>query len=151
MHPRWFALVTGVMYLTLGITAFVPWFSTYPPELPPLRLEVSYGMFMGLFAQNIVNKVAIIAFGIAGLLAYSARNHSEWRSIVYARTVAIVMGAAAILGLIPATSTFFGYWPLFGAEAYLHGVNALAGVYFGFQSALGKVESDSQPAPTARG
>lgn len=143
MHPRWFALVTGVMYLTLGITALVPWFSTYPPTLPPLRLEASYGLFMGLFAQNIVNKLAIIAFGIAGLVAYGSKAHSEWRSIVYARAVAVVMGIAAILGLIPATNTFFGLWPLFGAEAYLHGINALAGAYFGFQSALGQAEARS--------
>lgn len=140
MHPRNFAFISGLLYIALGVASLVPTFSTYPADLPPLRLEASYGLFLGLFPQNIINKVAIIAFGFAGLAAYKTRAHSEWHSMVYARTVAIVMGAAAILGLIPATRTFFGFWPLWGAEAVLHGINALAGAYFGFNTALGRTK-----------
>lgn len=52
--------------------------------------------------------------------------------MTYARAVALVMGAAAALGAVRATSRFFGYWPLWGTEAVLHGANAAVGAWFGF-------------------
>lgn len=42
------------------------------------------------------------------------------------------MGGAAALGVIPATKTGFGYWPLWGNEAAFHALNAAVGGYFGF-------------------
>lgn len=128
--PRRFALISGVVYVALGILSLIPALSTMPPEYPRLHLETSYGAFFGLFAQNIVNKLAILAFGAAGLAAY--RSKSDKTPVLYARAVTIVMGAAAILGVIPATDTFFGYWPLFGNEAMFHAVNAFIAAYFGF-------------------
>jgi hypothetical protein len=42
------------------------------------------------------------------------------------------MGIAAILGIFSETNTLGGYWPLFGADAWLHAVFAVAGGYYGF-------------------
>lgn len=134
---RKFALITGALYIVLGVASLIPSLST-TSGLPPLHLEVSYGLFLGLFAQNIINKVAIIAFGVAGLLAYFSSNRSVQHSRLYARAVFVVMGLAALLGAVPSTSTFFGYWPLWGYEALLHGANALLGGYFGFVVATDK-------------
>lgn len=131
MIAKRFALAFGSLYLLIGVASFIPALSI-AYGLPRLNLEVSYGLFLGLFPQNIINKVAILVFGVAGLLAARSTFDSEWKSTVWARTVFVVMGTAAVLGIYPPTSTFFGYWPLWGYEAILHGVNALIAGYFGF-------------------
>lgn len=130
MAVRKYALISGILYVALGIASLVPALSTMPAEYPRMRLDVSYGAFLGLFPQNIVNKIAILVFGVAGIAASRSRRDSA--SVAYARAVAVVMGAAAVLGVIPATQTFFGLWPLWGNEAVLHGANALIGAIFGF-------------------
>jgi hypothetical protein len=135
MPARKFALISGIAYLALGLASLLPALSTTSADLPRLHLETSYGLFLGLFAQNIVNKIAILLFGAAGIAAYVSDGEGQRRSILYSRAVFFVMGAAAILGAIPATSTFFGYWPLFGNEALLHGANALLGGLFGYMLA----------------
>ena len=94
--------------------------------LPQLRLEDSYGMFLGYFPMNILNKLALVSFGIAGF--FSAARLSS--SLIWCRAVFVVMGFAAVLGLIPQTYTLFGYWPLFGAEVFAHGLFALLAIYF---------------------
>lgn len=129
MSPRTFALGSGLLYLALGAVSLHPAFSMRPYDLPPLHLDVSYGLLFGFFAQNVLNKIALLAFGVAGLLVAFSGPESRKRSIVYARAVAIVMGVAAGLGLHPTTSTVFGYCPLWGYQAAFHAVNALLASY----------------------
>lgn len=118
--------------LLIGIVSLIPGIEGSAVSLPALTLDTSYGLFLGLFAMNIVNKVALILFGVAGIAVASMKFNSLPRSITWSRTVAIVMGIAAILGFIPQTNTFFGYWPLFGFEALAHAAFAIVGAYFGF-------------------
>ncbi len=119
--------------LLLGIAAFIPALSTYSTDLlRPLELNTSHGLFLGFLAMNVVNKVALIVFGIGGIWAASREAVSLPRSITWSRAVAIVMGVGAVLGMIPATSTFFGYWPLYGYEVAVHASFALLGGYFGY-------------------
>lgn len=132
MHPKQFALVGGIVMLVMGALAFVPSFSVYPDWLPVLNLETSYGLFLGLFAMNVVNKVALIAFGIAGILASRAPTTNLPASINFSRWVLFVMAPLAVLGLIPQTSLLGGYWPLFGYNVAAAGVFAVLGAYFGF-------------------
>lgn len=133
MHPRRFAMVGGAIMLLIGIAAFIPAFSTYSTDLlRPLELNTSHGLFLGFLPMNIINKLALVVFGIAGIWASSGDTVSLPRSISWARAVAIVMGLGAVLGLIPATSTFFGYWPLYGYEVVVHAAFALLGGYFGY-------------------
>jgi hypothetical protein len=137
MHPKRYAFIAGIIFLALGILSFIPGLSQDPYQdssatLPPLELQSSYGLFLGLFAMNIVNKIVLLAFGIGGIAASQMSGRELPASIFYAKTVLVVMGIGAILGMIPATQTFFGYWPLFGNEVWLHGVSALIGGYFGF-------------------
>ena len=133
MHPRRFAMIAGAIMLVLGIAAFIPALSTYSADsLRPLELNTSHGLFLGFLAFNVVNKVALIGFGLAGIWAASREAVALPRSITWARAVALVMGLGAVLGLIPATSTFFGYWPLYGADVVVHAVFALTGAYFGY-------------------
>ena len=133
MNSRAFAFWGGIVMLVMGTLALIPNLSAHPPWLPPLRLDVSYGLFLNIFPMNIINKLALIAFGLAGILtANSTRN-----SILYSRVVFFVMGTAAVLGMFPQTYTFFGLWPLFGAEVLTHGIFALLGAYAGFAPQAG--------------
>ncbi|MGZ5278642.1 MAG: hypothetical protein ACXWC9_01790, partial [Pseudobdellovibrionaceae bacterium] len=57
----------------------------------------------------------------------------------------------AVLGLIPQTQTFFGYWPLFGAEVWFHGTVAAISAYFGFAKREVELKRQTFPAtPTTR-
>ena len=133
MQPKKFARIGGTVMLILGLLALIPSLSsTITDDLPALRLETSYGWFLGLFAMNIINKLALIAFGILGIAAASSTTRSLPMSINFSRLVFYVMGAGAILGLIPATQTFFGYWPLFGGEVLVHAIFAGLGAYAGY-------------------
>lgn len=146
MSPKNFALFGGILMLVLGAVALIPSMVGPVEGLPALYLETSYGLFLGLFAMNIVNKVALIVFGLAGIAASSMRFNALPVSIWFSRAVFFVMGAGAILGMIPQTNTFFGYWPLFGYEVVLHGVFAVIGAYFGFALTL-KVKNEIRTNP----
>jgi hypothetical protein len=132
MRPQRFALIGGIVMLAMGVLALIPAFSIYTTYLPPLYFEASYGLFLGIFPMNILNKVVLIGFGVWGILASEAKGTGLPASISFSRWVFVVMGIAAILGLIPQTSTLGGNWPLFGAEVGVHAVFALLGAYFGF-------------------
>jgi hypothetical protein len=133
MHPRIFALIGGIVMLAMGILALIPAFAGQrTADLPPLVLDTSYGLFLGIFPMNIVNKLALILFGAAGIAAANAPTTSLPASIRFSRWVFGVMGVLTILGLFTQTNTLYGYWPLFGAEVWTHGIFAALGAYFGF-------------------
>ena len=132
MHPRMYALIGGIVMLAVGVLSLIPSLVGTQATLPALNLDTSYGLFLNLFPMNIVNKVALILFGAAGIYASQASGRSLPMSILWSRVVFVVMGLAAIAGLFEATNTVYGYWPLFGNEVWAHGVFALLGAYFGF-------------------
>lgn len=130
MDPKQFAFGSSIIFLLMGLSSLI--FPGAIDSLPTLKIETSYGLFLGIFPMNIFNKIALISFGIGGLRAASDKFASLPLSIFYSRAVLFVMGLAALLGIIPQTNTFFGYWPLFGNEVYTHGLFAILGGYFGF-------------------
>jgi hypothetical protein len=135
MQPKKFALIGGVLMLLMGVLALIPSLSQFQNsamQLPMLKIDTSYGLFLGVLPFNIVNKIALILFGIAGIAAANAPTTSLPKSILFARVTFFVMGALAILGLIPDTNTLNGYIPLFGGTIIDHAVFALVGAYFGF-------------------
>ena len=143
MFPRRYALFGGIVMLALGLIAFIPQLSSFSDSaLPVLKVENSYGLFLGLIPMNIFNKLALILFGAAGIMAAEARFTSLPMSIWWSRAVFVVMGVLAVLGLFPATNTLMGYWPLFRGEVVVHAVFALLGAYYGF--ALSYKASHSQ-------
>lgn len=149
MHPQRFALIGGIFMALLGLVAFIPALSSYPTWLPALSLEVSYGLFLNLFAMNVLNKCALIVMGVLGIIVSQARFTELPSSINYSRLVFIVMGALAILGMIPATNTLGSYWPLFGNMVWLNAMFAAVGAYFGF-ALSSKVKLDDRGLPTHR-
>jgi hypothetical protein len=129
-----FALIGGSTMLAMGLASFIPQLSTTPrrAKLPRLKVQTSYGKFLGIFPLNVFNKTALTLFGVAGVLASQAKDEKPAR--IFARAVAFAMGPLAILGVIPRTRTLFGMWPLFGAEAATHGAFAAIGAKVGFSN-----------------
>lgn len=132
MHPQRFALFGGLFMLIVGAFALIPALAGSMLNLPPLLDETSYGLFLGFFPMNVFNKIALITFGIAGIVASQRKGTELPASIRYSRIVLYTFGALTVLGLIPPTNTLFGYWPLFGGEILAHGAFAIAGAYFGY-------------------
>jgi len=131
MHTKNFALIGGLVMLIMGLISFVPAMNV-TEGLPPLYVNMSYGMFLDLFPMNVFNKMALLAFGIGGLAAYFTTKDTLHYSIVFSKIVSWVMGALALLGLFPQTITLFVYWQFFVFEIFTHGIFALIGGYYGY-------------------
>lgn len=130
MHPREFAFYGGIVMVVVALLAMVAPGSA--AMLPPLNLETSYGLFLGLIPMNIVNKLAILLFGVAGIVCSRVPNRELPTSIWYARVTMVAMAVLAVLGLFPQTDTLGGYWPLFGNNVGLYALVAVISGYFGF-------------------
>jgi len=132
MHPKRFALIGGLLMIIVGVVAFIPSLSTISGDMPALTLDSSYGMFLGYFSWNILNKAALIILGAIGVLAASKESISLPMSIQYSRLVFYVMLVLTVLGIFPQTNTLFGYMPLYGNDAWLHALGGVVAAYFGF-------------------
>ena len=131
MHIKNFALVGGLVMISMGLISFLPPMNV-TEGLPPLYINLSYGMFLDLFPMNIFSKIAMLAFGVGGMSAYFTVKDTLLHSVNFSKIVFWGMGALSILGLFPETNTLFGYWPLFGFEIIIHGIFALIGGYYGY-------------------
>lgn len=130
MNPRIFSLYGGIAMIVLGLIAF---FAPGSVEgLIPLSLNYSHGLFFDLIPMNIANKAALIVLGLAGVACNLDSAVSLPRSIWYSRVVALLMAVLMVAGLFPATNTLFGYWPLYGADVWLHAAVAAIAGFYGF-------------------
>lgn len=126
---RYFSLIVGILFVLAGIGGFLPIITQPPPSnAMPLHLTTSYGYLLGLFPVNILHNIFHFTVGVLGLLAY--RQFSTAR--LFARGLAITLGALTVMGLLPSFNTMFGWLPLYGHDIWLHGVEALVGTYLGF-------------------
>jgi hypothetical protein len=149
MDPRKYAMYGGLLMLLMGLISSIPGFVGSSFGLPALQINASYGSFLGAFPMNAVNKAVLILFGAAGMIVANLNTNSLPRSILYSRVVFYTMGLAAILGLFPQTSTFFGYAPLFGGAIVPHAIFAAFGAYFGF-TLTHKVQTEIKTNPNLR-
>lgn len=132
MNAKNFALVSGVVMLVIGALSLIPAFTGLAYGLPILKIEASYGLFLGIFPFNIVNKLVLIFLGLWGIAAASDPVLSLPRSINYSRWLFFITAVFAILGIFSQTNTLFGYIPLFGAGIWLHAVLSLLAGIFGY-------------------
>lgn len=145
MNPKKFALVFGIANLAVGLLALVPSLVGTTEGLPALHVDTSYGNFLNMFPLNIMNKMAMVAVGVFGILAGTAKFNALPRSISYARAVCVLTVLMAVLGSIPQTNTLFGYWPLFGMPNVL--ASSLFAIVAGFYATyLPSKVRDSGPA-----
>ena len=126
---RYFALVVGAAFTLAGIAGFLPLFTIHPPaDAPHLIVNTSYGYLLGLFPINIIHNIFHFGVGIMGLLAFRT---FPW-SLQFSRFLGITLAVLTLMGMVPALQTGFGLWPLYGHDIWLHGLEAVIGIYLGF-------------------
>ena len=129
MAVRYFALIYGIVFLVAGIAGFIPGLvMPFGAEHPELAVDAGAGRLFGLFPVNLLHNVVHVLFGIWGLAAW----RSVSGSVNYAKSVAVIYGVFAIMGLIPLLHTTFGLVPLYGHDVWLHVLLAGVAGYFGF-------------------
>ena len=129
MTTRTFALIIGIVFLAIGGLGFVPALVTPAPEqAPDVAFTAYYGYLFGVLPVNYFANLAHMAMGAWGVAA----SRGESGSRAYAKTIAVISGALAIVGLIPALNTLFGLVPVYGKDVWLHGIAAIAAAIFGW-------------------
>jgi hypothetical protein len=126
MNARTFALIFGIVFLAVGILGF----GIVPGLLEGQSgsgFQIS-GMLLGKFHVNGLHNIIHILFGLWGLAA----SRSPGGAVAYFKVVAVIYALLAILGLIPATATGFGYVMLGDWNVYLHAALAIIAAFFGF-------------------
>jgi hypothetical protein len=129
MTVRTFALALGILYLALGVLGFAPplW-TPISNTAPPLSITAFHGYLFGLFAVNFFLNLVHMATGAWGIAASRGAGGSR----AYAKTVAVIYGLFAVMGLMPELNTLFGLMPLYGNDVWLHAGTALAAAFFGW-------------------
>jgi hypothetical protein len=126
-----FALVFGIAYFAAGLLGLVPAALRPPPaDAPPTHFTLLYGYLLGLFPVNVLHSAVHLAIGAWGLAAWRGMAHP----LVYARSLALLYGALAVMGLIPGMSTLFGVLPMHGHDVWLHAGTAAIAAYFGWRA-----------------
>jgi membrane associated rhomboid family serine protease len=137
MRTATFALFIGLAYLSAGLLGLVPDALLPPPaDAPPTTFTMMYGYLLGLFPVNILHSAAHLAIGALGVAAWQADHvwHRMTSPKMFARALAILYGALAVMGLIPGVNTLFGMLPLHGHDVWLHLGTAALAAYFGWRS-----------------
>ncbi len=131
MGVRYFALISGIVYLLIGIFGFVPGMVATPGTAGPgVVAGTGYGYLLSAFPVNSLHNLVHIMVGIWGVISY--RTYVQSR--IYSRGLAIFYGILAIMGLLPVLNTVFGLIPIFGNDVWLHALTALIAAYFGFRT-----------------
>ena len=98
-------------------------------DAPPTKFALLYGYLLGLFPVNLLHSLVHIVIGAWGISAWSGRSSS----ISFARGLAILYGALAVLGMFPLLNTAMGMIPIHGNDVWLHGITAVVAAYFGWR------------------
>src|SRR5262245_65926342 len=95
-----------------------------------------YGYLLGLFPVNIVHTATDFAVGAWGTVAWQWDHLSRGLASpkVYARALAVIYGALAVLGVVPVLHTLFGVLPIHGNDVWLHAATAALAAYFGWRT-----------------
>jgi hypothetical protein len=129
MTERNIVRVLGIAFIAIALMGLIPAFiQPAPMATPQLVTTPGYGYLLGLFPVNFWHNIVHLLFGIWGLSA----SRTVLASQRYGRSLAVIYGVLAVMGLIPYLNTTFGLIPLFGHDVWLHAVIAAAGAYVGF-------------------
>ncbi len=131
MNTTTFALIIGIAYLGAGVLGLIPAALMPPPaDAPPTTFTVLYGYLLGLFPVNVLHTAVHLAIGFWGLTAWKRLEDAK----VFSRSLAILYGALAVMGLVPGLNNVFGFIPLHSHDVWLHGATAALAAYFGWRS-----------------
>lgn len=130
MRTSSFALVFGIAYLAAGVLGLIPAALQPPPAGAPAEsFGVLYGYLLGLFPVNVLHTAVHLAIGLWGIAAWSGAVSAPG----YARSLALLYGALAVMGMVPGLNTVFGFIPLHGHDVWLHAGTAAIAAYFGWR------------------
>lgn len=130
MGARYFALISGIVFLLIGIFGFIPGMVATPGAGgPEVIVGAGYGYLLSTFPVNVLHNLVHLAVGAWGIWSYP----SYIRSRNYSRGLAIFYGVLAVMGLLPVLNTTFGLIPIFGSDVWLHALTALIAAYFGYK------------------
>ena len=59
MGARYFALISGIVYVLVGILGFIPGMVATPSAAPQLAVNTGYGYLMGLFQSMFCTTLCI--------------------------------------------------------------------------------------------
>ena len=131
MKTRTFALIAGIAYLGAGLLGLIPAALRPPPaDAPPTSFTLLYGYLLGLFPVNVLHSAVHLAIGFWGIAASRDATGAK----VYGRSLAILYGVLAVMGLIPGLNNVFGFIPLHGHDVWLHAGTAAIAAYFGWRT-----------------
>lgn len=135
MTARSFALIAGIVYLGAGLLGLMPgMLMPAPANAPPIAFDVMYGRVLGLFTVNMLHTAVHLVIGAWGLWAYMGNASPTF----YAKSLAVIFGLLAVMGLIPGLNTLFGLVPLYGHDVWLHLGTAAIAAYFGWSQQTGE-------------
>ena len=130
MRTTTFALLFGIAYLAAGVLGLIPAALQPPPEgAPATTFGVLYGYLLGLFPVNVLHTAVHLAIGLGGVAAWSG----ALSALGYARSLAVLYGVLAVMGLVPGLNTVFGLIPLHSHDIWLHAGTAAIAAYFGWR------------------
>lgn len=131
MKSSTFPLLAGLVYLAAGLLGLVPAMLTPPPaDAPPASFTLLYGYLLGLFPVNILHSALNIAVGAWGLAAWRGTANPG----LFARSITLLFGALALMGMLPLANTLFGWMPIHGHDVGLHAITAAIAAYFGWRT-----------------
>ena len=131
MKTTTFALIIGIAYLGAGLLGLIPAALMPPPaDAPPTTFTMLYGYLLGLFPVNVLHTAVHLAIGFWGLTAWKRLEDAK----VFSRSLAILYGALAVMGLVPGLNNVFGFIPLHSHDVWLHAGTAALAAYFGWRS-----------------
>jgi hypothetical protein len=131
MGARYFALISSIIYIAIGIFGFIPGMVATPGTGgPDVAVNAGYGYLLSTFPVNVLHNLVHLAVGIWGVASY--RSYIQSRN--YCRGLAIFYGILAVMGLLPVLNTMFGLIPIFGNDVWLHALTALIAAFFGFKT-----------------
>jgi hypothetical protein len=132
-----FALIFGIAYLATGLLGLIPAMLVPPPaDAPPTTFTMMYGYLLGLFPVNLLHTLVHLVIGAWGISAWSGRSSS----VSFARSLAVLYGVLAVMGMLPMLNTTFGMIPVHGNDVWLHGFTALIAAYFGWREPVAMKE-----------
>jgi hypothetical protein len=123
------ASLLGLLFLIMGVAAFVPWVAPAAPlDAPYLQLNVAYAILFWAFPMNLAHDVLHLVLGAWGLLAGAGFKSA----VLYLRTLVWISLVLAILGICPLLNTLFGAAPIYGWDVALSVVVLLIAAFGGY-------------------
>jgi hypothetical protein len=120
------AMLFGIVFLVVGIAGFIPGITTNYDELTAFDHEGA--KIFGIFGTNILENIAHLAFGVAGLALASSwagsKNYFIWGGLIY-----LVLW---IYGLLIDESSAANFMGLNNPAHWLHFVLGVTMVAVGF-------------------